>query len=61
MDARAFKTDNDLMECFIPFEQRENELRNYLESFMPDYIQRAHMWQEICYTLFRKYETNELV
>lgn len=42
VDVREFKTDHDLLDMYLRFSERENELRSHLRAVMPDYINRAY-------------------
>lgn len=42
VDARRFDTDNDLVNEFILFMDKEKILRKRLKNVMPDYIQKAY-------------------
>lgn len=46
VDAREFKTDNDLLDKFLKFDERKGELKDHLEKFMPEYINRAYLAKE---------------
>ena len=43
VDVREFESDNDLMNKYLRFKEREDELRQYLQTLMPDYIKRAYL------------------
>ena len=42
VDVREFKSDNDLLNKYLSFCNREKELKEHLETVMPEYIQRAY-------------------
>ena len=42
VDVREFKTDHDLLDMYLRFSERENELRTRLQTVMPEYINRAY-------------------
>ena len=46
VDAREFKSDNDLLDKFLKFDERKGELKDHLERFMPEYINRAYLAKE---------------
>jgi len=46
VDVRNFETDDDLLKKFLSFQERENELRKYMQETMPAYIQRAYNAKE---------------
>lgn len=46
VDAREFKSDNDLLDKFLKFDERKGELKDHLEKFMPEYINRAYLAKE---------------
>jgi len=43
VDARDFKTDNDLLNKFLAFYERKDELKLHLQKVMPEYINRAYL------------------
>ena len=43
VDVRGFESDNDLLNQFFRFREREDELRAYLQTVMPDYVNRAYL------------------
>lgn len=40
--AQSFKTDSDLIDRFEWLQENENTIRTHLQSFMPDYCQKAY-------------------
>ena len=42
VDVREFKTDNDLLNTFLKFYERKDELKSHLQKVMPEYINRAY-------------------
>lgn len=46
VDARDFETDNDLLNKFLRFNERTDELKDHLERIMPEYIDRAYLAKE---------------
>lgn len=43
VDVREFKSDNDLLNAFLTFYERKDELKIHLHEFVPDYINRAYL------------------
>ena len=43
VDVREFQSDHDLLNKYLSFCEREDELRKHLKTVMPDYIQRAYL------------------
>ena len=46
VDVRNFENDDDLLKKFLIFNEREAELRKYMQGMMPAYIQRAYNAKE---------------
>lgn len=46
VDVRDFKTDNNLLNKFLRFNERKDELKDHLERIMPEYIKRAYLAKE---------------
>ena len=42
VDVREFKTDNDLLNTFLKFYERKDELKSHLQKVIPEYINRAY-------------------
>lgn len=42
VDVKEFKTDHDLLDMYLRFSEREDEIRTHLQTVMPDYINRAY-------------------
>lgn len=43
VDVREFKSDNDLLNAFLTFYERKDELKAHLHEFMPEYINKAYL------------------
>lgn len=43
VDVRKFESDTDLLNAFLSFHERKDELKTHLHEFMPEYINRAYL------------------
>ena len=46
-DAREFHSDNDLLTRYEGFCEREDEIKQHLETIMPEYIRRAYAAKDV--------------
>lgn len=56
VDVREFKSDDDLLNKYLVFSKKENELRDHLAKIMPEYINRAYNAVEALKRLEKEYE-----
>ena len=52
VDVREFNSDNDLLNMYLSFYERKDELKAHLLKFMPEYINRAYLAKDALLKLF---------
>ena len=53
VDVRNFESDNDLLNKFLAFSEKKEELKAHLQKVMPEYINRAYLAKDALEKMFK--------